>query len=344
MDCRKLEEIMIRGVSLKTILENHKHWLHKDVEGWEDMRANLHNVDFTFLPIQLLDANFSGAMLTNCDFSHSDLSSANFNNAALTGCCFNYAKLHGTTFKNANIDTCGFSYVYCFVSSFKNANLYKVGSRNSTFFRCDFASSTINDSDFFLSDFESSRFKNALVYGSILSKCNLKIYTDNTSFNRCNLNGSNINRLNDGSLDIINSKFDLVNISDDLENVSGSYIEYRTGKILKEPIIGYKKCSKDKYFPQDLSDYIIGFNSTIVTLEIPKDAIVFSINGNKFRTNKVKVISIDGADRAYSCRGNMSYYVGDEINISDFDCRYNVECSNGIHFFMTKEEADAYLL
>jgi hypothetical protein len=39
----------------------------------------------------------------------------------------------------------------------------------------------------------------------------------------------------------------------------------------------------------------------------------------------------------------MSYYVGDEITIYDFNCEYNMECAEGIHFFMTREEAENYL-
>ena len=37
---------------------------------------------------------------------------------------------------------------------------------------------------------------------------------------------------------------------------------------------------------------------------------------------------------------NFKYHVGDEIEIKDFDDNYNVECSTGIHFFLTREEAE----
>lgn len=39
---------------LKTILDNHLHWLREDCDGWEDMNANLRNAD-------LYNANLSGA-------------------------------------------------------------------------------------------------------------------------------------------------------------------------------------------------------------------------------------------------------------------------------------------
>jgi len=112
----------------------------------------------------------------------------------------------------------------------------------------------------------------------------------------------------------------------DLYGAKGKLIEYRRGKVLTEDIIGYKKCRHD----------------VIVTLLIPRGAIVFSINGDECRTNRAKVIGIDGANRAYSEFNGMSYYVGDEFTIYDFNCVYNDSWGAGIHFFMSKEEAENY--
>jgi len=39
---------------LNKIIENHLHWLREDVDGWENMRANLSGAD-------LSGANLSGA-------------------------------------------------------------------------------------------------------------------------------------------------------------------------------------------------------------------------------------------------------------------------------------------
>ena len=112
----------------------------------------------------------------------------------------------------------------------------------------------------------------------------------------------------------------------DLSGAKGTLIEFRKGKMLTEDIIGYKKCR----------------GGVIVKLLIPRGAIVFSINGNKCRTNKAKVLEIEGATRAISQHKYMSYYVGDEFTVYDFNCEYNEECASGIHFFMTKEEAVRY--
>ena len=100
----------------------------------------------------------------------------------------------------------------------------------------------------------------------------------------------------------------------------------RKGIKLSEPIIGWKKCK----------------NNVLVKLEIPRGAIVFSINNSKCRTDKAKVLEIIGSDRAYSKYKFFSYYVGDVIEMFDFNCEYNVECAEGIHFFKSREEAENY--
>lgn len=126
----------------------------------------------------------------------------------------------------------------------------------------------------------------------------------------------------------------------DLEyaNLLGAYLsdkeKYRLGTILKAPITGYKKCWNRRY-----SD------SVIVTLEIPKGAIVFCINGKKCRTNMAKVVAISEGDIAFSSHSKVfQYKVGQEIEIDDFNLMYNIECGTGIHFFKTIEEAENYEL
>jgi hypothetical protein len=120
-------------------------------------------------------------------------------------------------------------------------------------------------------------------------------------------------------------------------NLSGSHLgkeDYRKGLILKEDLIGYKKC----------------LDSRIVKLCIPKGAIVFSINGTKCRTNRAKVLEISDYlneelkyDKAYSSYdSNFIYEVGREIEIEDFPLIYNEECESGIHFFRTRKEAIDY--
>ena len=196
---------------LNKILESHLHWLREDVEGWEDMRANLRYTNLRYTNLSYADLN--GANLSDANLSDANLINANLSDANLS---------------DANLINANLSYA--------------------------------------------------------------------------NLSGA------------------------DLSGAKGALIEFRKGKTLTEDIIGYKKCRDD----------------VIIKLLIPRGAIVFSINGSKCRTNKAKVLEIEGADRAISNYKYMSYYAGDEFTVYDFNCEYNVECAPGIHFFMTKEEAVRY--
>ena len=51
---------------LKVILENHKHWLNEDCEGWQDMRADLTEACLT-------EADLRGAYLTGAYLKGADL-------------------------------------------------------------------------------------------------------------------------------------------------------------------------------------------------------------------------------------------------------------------------------
>lgn len=212
---------------LNKILKNHIHWLHKDCEGWRDMRADFHNMDLSWE--KLYERNLCGANLYGADLHKADLAATNFHNAELYG-----ANLYGAELYGANL--CG--------ADLRRANLCKA-----------------------------------------------------------NLNGANL-------------------YGTDLYGEE----KIRKGVKLTEDMIGWKKCQE----------------GVIVKLLIPRGAIVFSINNYKCRTDKAKVLEVIGASRGISRHKFMSYYVGDEFEVFDFNCEYNIECETGIHFFRAREEAENY--
>ena len=156
----------------------------------------------------------------------------------------------------------------------------------------------------------------AKLSGAILRRANL----DGVNFSYSDLSGANLS-----GADLINSELEYADLTD---TILDEKEQCRKGIVLTESIAGYKKAYEDK----------------IITLKIPVGAKVFSINNNKRRTNKVKVIDMQGETELSSIHDNdFKYHVGDEIEITDFDERYNVECSTGIHFFLTREEAEKYI-
>ena len=150
-----------------------------------------------------------------------------------------------------------------------------------------------------------------------------------------NLFGADLTGTNLSCADLTNANLSGADLTDaDLQcaNLTNTILDEkeqcRKGIVLTEPMTGYKKASGGK----------------IITLEIPVGAKVFSINNNKRRANKAKVIYMQVEPELRSWYNtNFKYHVGDEIDITDFDERYYVECGAGIHFFLTREEAEEYI-
>ena len=97
----------------------------------------------------------------------------------------------------------------------------------------------------------------------------------------------------------------------------------------------------------------IGFKKAggkIVKLQIPKSAKRSSATTRKCRCSKAKVLSITNADGSDSgiteIRSDLDerfvYKVGETVSVSDFDENRWNECSTGIHFFITRDEAVRY--
>lgn len=66
---------------LNRILENHKHWINRDCDGWENMRADLQ------------DARMNGADLRGADLRFVNLYNANLRGADLRGANIDYSCL-----------------------------------------------------------------------------------------------------------------------------------------------------------------------------------------------------------------------------------------------------------
>ena len=65
---------------LKAILKKHKHWINRDCDGWENMRADLHCAD-------LRGANLRGADLYGADLRCATLRGANLDYSCLPLWC-----------------------------------------------------------------------------------------------------------------------------------------------------------------------------------------------------------------------------------------------------------------
>jgi hypothetical protein len=108
-------------------------------------------------------------------------------------------------------------------------------------------------------------------------------------------------------------------------DLSGAYAETR---ILPEgTLIGWKKCR----------------DGVMVKLSIPADAKRSNAFGRKCRAAFADVLEVIGADVGISQHDNKTEYrVGQRVTPDNFDDNWQEECSGGIHFFITRLEAEGY--
>ena len=109
----------------------------------------------------------------------------------------------------------------------------------------------------------------------------------------------------------------------------GRGMEVKPYRSFEPPARVYKKC----------------LSNVIVVAEIPADAEVRGGFGRGCRANKATIVEVIG-DVCGEPVGislydkETTYYVGDEIEVENFDLS-NAECSTGYHFFCTMDEAKA---
>lgn len=87
---------------LKAILENHKHWLNQDCDGWWDMRADLQHTDLRHA--NLFEADLRGANLFGADLLGANLFGADLRGTDLFDADLHDANLLGANLQGADID------------------------------------------------------------------------------------------------------------------------------------------------------------------------------------------------------------------------------------------------
>jgi hypothetical protein len=81
----------------------------------------------------------------------------------------------------------------------------------------------------------------------------------------------------------------------------------------------------------------------VVKLRIPEEAKRNHAFGRKCRAEYADVLEVIGADVGISKRdGKTEYRAGARVTPDAFDENWQVECSSGVHFFITRAEAEAY--
>lgn len=254
--------------------------------------------------VRLTSLVFKDVKLTHVHFSYVDLSHAIFENVDLWGTIFTKCNLDNAKFRNCNLESAQIKYSSCIDCEFIKSNLHDITFKISNLNNAFFQNVSCNVAAFRCSNLEDSTF----------DICDFR----DTTFIGSMMRDVHIYK---------NCNFERASFIRTQIDPRNQFIENQTGVILKEPLIGYKKTVEE----------------VVITVEIPAGAIVFSINGGKCRTNKAKIIDMNGRNVLHSrYKPSFEYTLNKEIEIEDFDLRYNIECAPGFHFFKTYEEAEQY--
>ena len=92
---------------LDKIVEQHQHWIHEDVDGWEDMRADLRDKNLSGLSLdgaRLDGASLVGARLDRASLDRASLDGARLDGASLDGARLDGARLDGASLDRASLD------------------------------------------------------------------------------------------------------------------------------------------------------------------------------------------------------------------------------------------------
>ncbi|GAO78677.1 pentapeptide repeat-containing protein [Sphingopyxis sp. C-1] len=166
--------------------------------------------------------------------------------------------------------------------------------------------------------------------GAYLSGANLS----GADLSGANLSGANLSGADLSGADLSGAYLSGADLSG--AYLSGAYLSRakdadlaiaRTRILPEGALIGWKKCR----------------DSVIVKLRIPEDAPRSHAYGRKCRAQFAEVLEIFGADEARSQHDrDFVYRTGERVEAPNWSADWEEECSGGVHFFITRAEAEAY--
>ena len=201
--------------------------------------------------------------------------------------------------------------------------------------RVNLSSADLSGADLSGADLSRAYFSVADLSGANLSWVNLS----RADLSWVNLSGADLSGADLSRADLSGAYLSGADLSG--ADLSGAYLSgaYLSGaknadmviartRILSEgDLIGWKKCE----------------NNVIVKMQIPSDAKRSHAFGRKCRAEYVKVLEVIGAEVGIAQHdGKTEYRKGEIVKPDSFDENWQEECAPGIHFFITRIEAENY--
>ena len=254
----------------------------------------------------LWSADLRNADLRRANLRSADLSDANLSNADLSNANLRNADLSNANLSNANLRSADLRSADLWSANLSGANLRSANLRRANLSGADLRSADLSNANLRNADLSDANLSNADLSNANLWSANLR----NADLSDANLSNANLRSA------------DLSNAIDIKFTLAQSSILPETG-----PIWGWKKCK----------------NGVLVKLVVGNNAKRSHATGRKCRAEHVKVLEVIGADVGISQYDPaVRYHVGQVVRCDKWNEDRWTECGGGIHFFLTRIEAERY--
>ena len=228
----------------------------------------------------------------------------------------------------------------------KRADLSEADLSGANLSRADLFGANLFGADLFGANLFGADLSRADLFGANLSRANLfgaNLFGANlfgANLSRADLFGADLSGANLSGADLSGANLSRANLSraDYIEKAKNLFYPIACPEI--GAFVGWKKAKVKT-----------SGHECIVKLEITEDAVRSSATGRKCRCSKATVLEIqdlEGNVLGQAAVGdrdcNFSYIPGTVVSVLDFDENRWNECSTGIHFYITREEAVRHIL
>jgi Family of unknown function (DUF5758)/Pentapeptide repeats (8 copies) len=198
------------------------------------------------------------------------------------------------------------------------ANLYGADLSGANLSGANLSGADLSRANLSGADLSRANLSGADLYGANLSGANLSganlsgANLSGADLSRANLSGADLSRANLSGADLYGAK-------------EGALAEAQTSILPEGNIVGWKQCK----------------NGVIVKLLIGQKVRRSNATGRKCRAESAKVLRVFGATEGISIHdGKTVYRKGETVTCDNWNKNRFVECGGGIHFYLTRIEAE----
>ena len=245
------------------------------------------------------------------------------------------ADLSNTDLSNENLVGVNLSRANLSDANLVRADLRDINLNGAVLTRAKLSGASLSHSDLSFADLRGAIIYYADLQHAIMRHADFEFAAlDNSDLHEANLCEANLHLADLRGADLIDTSLDDAMIDTTTQLPFIPLVCPDTGSF-----VAWKGCITDSG------------SACVVKLQIPEDAKRSSSTGRKCRCNTAVVLEIQKPDGTTLIMPHgvhsyldpdFRYIVGDTITIVNFDENRFNECSNGIHFFITREEAVRY--